>query len=105
MSSASLKDASREHRRPGLTLYVYMAREALRPTVFGLLGLTVVVLTTHMLGYSDLVINRGVGTADVGRMLFYEAVPVATRMFPFAVLIGCLVVLGRMGAEREILVL
>jgi LPS export ABC transporter permease LptG/LPS export ABC transporter permease LptF len=105
MSSAALEHASREHRRPGLTLYLYMAREALRPTVFGLLGLTVVVLTTHMLGYSDLVINRGVGTGDVGRMLFYEAVPVAARMFPFAVLIGCLVALGRMGAEREILVL
>ena len=105
MSSAALEYASPKHRRPGFTLYRYVAREALRPTAFGLLGLTVVVLTTHMLGYSDLVINRGVGAGDVGRMLFYEAVPVAARMFPFAVLIGCLVALGRMGAEREILVL
>jgi LPS export ABC transporter permease LptG/LPS export ABC transporter permease LptF len=105
MSSAALEYSSPKHRRPGFTLYRYVAREALRPTTFGLLGLTIVVLTTNILGYSDLVINRGVGAGDVGRMLFYEAVPVAARMFPFAVLIGCLVALGRLGADREILVL
>lgn len=105
MNSAALEYPPPKHRRPGFTLFLYLAREALRPTAFGLLGLTIVILTTNVLGYSDLVINRGVGAGDVGRMLFYESVPVAARMFPFAVLIGCLVALGRMGADREILVL
>jgi LPS export ABC transporter permease LptG/LPS export ABC transporter permease LptF len=93
------------HRPPRLTLYVYVAREALRPTAFALLGLTAVLLTKNILGYSDLVINRGLGAAAVGQMLFFEAIPVAARMFPFAVLVGSLVALGRMGADREILVL
>jgi LPS export ABC transporter permease LptF/LPS export ABC transporter permease LptG len=105
MSSAALQHPPPKHRRPRLTLYRYVAREALRPTFFGLLGLTAIVLTTNILGFSDLVINRGVGGVDVGKMIFYEAVPVAARIFPFAVLIGCLVALGRMGADREILVL
>jgi lipopolysaccharide export system permease protein len=93
------------HRRPGLTLYRYIAREALRPTAFALFGLTAVVLTTRILGFSDLVINRGLGAAAVGGMVFYEAVPVMARMFPFSVLVGCLVALGRMGADREVLAL
>ncbi len=93
------------HHRPGLTLYRYIAREALRPTAFALLGLTAVVLTTRILGFSDLVINRGLGAGVVGRMVVFEAVPVMARMFPFGVLVGCLVALGRMGADREVLAL
>jgi LPS export ABC transporter permease LptG/LPS export ABC transporter permease LptF len=93
------------HRRPGLTLYAYIAREALRPTTFAVLGLTAVVLTSRILGFSDLVINRGLGAAAVGQMVFFEAVPVLARIFPFGVLVGCLVALGRLGADREILAL
>jgi LPS export ABC transporter permease LptG/LPS export ABC transporter permease LptF len=93
------------HRHPGLTLYRYIAREALRPTAFAVLGLTAVVLTTRILGFSDLVINRGLGAGAVGRMIFFEAVPVLARIFPFGVLVGCLVALGRLGADREILAL
>lgn len=70
-----------------------------------LVGLTVVVLTADLLGYSDLVINRGVGAGDVAAMLFYQGVPVAARMFPFSVLVGLMVALGRLGADREILAL
>ncbi len=93
------------HRHPGLTLYRYIAREALRPTLFAVLGLTAVVLTTRILGFSDLVINRGIGAGAVGRLIFFEAVPVLARIFPFGVLVGCLVALGRLGADREILAL
>jgi len=93
------------HRHPGLTLYRYIAREALRPTAFAVLGLTAVVLTTRILGFSDLVINRGLGAAAVGRLVFFEAVPVLARIFPFGVLVGCLVALGRLGSDREILAL
>jgi LPS export ABC transporter permease LptG/LPS export ABC transporter permease LptF len=105
MSSAVLEHPPPKHRRPKLTLYRYVARESLRPAAFALLGLTAVVLTTNILGYSDLVINRGLGAAAVGRMIFFEGVPVLTRMFPFAVLVGALVALGRLGADREILAL
>jgi LPS export ABC transporter permease LptG/LPS export ABC transporter permease LptF len=92
-------------RRPGRTLYRYVAREARRPFFFALFGLTLVVLTRDLIGFSELVINRGLGVGEVGRIAFYEAVPVASAMFPFAVMIGALVALGRLGADCEILVL
>ena len=103
--SRTLAAAHPIHRRPGLTLYRYVAREALWPTLFALLGLTLVVLTTRILGFSDLVINRGLGAGVVGGMVFFEAMPVLARMFPFGVLVGCLVALGRLGADREVLAL
>ena len=102
---APLEHPPPKHRRPRFTLYRYLASEALAPTAFALIGLTVVVLTTRILGYSELVVNRGVGGGDVVTMIAFEAVPVAARMFPFAVLVGLLVALGRLGADREILVL
>jgi lipopolysaccharide export system permease protein len=95
----------RDSRQPGVALYRYVAREALFPTLFALVGLTAVVLTKELLGLSDLVINRGFGAGAVSLIAFFEAVPIGANMFPFAVLLGCLVALGRLGADREILAL
>lgn len=94
-----------EQRRPGRTFDLYVAREVLFPALFGLFGLTAVVLTATLLDLSDLFINRGVSGGTVARMLFFEGVPVAARMLPFAVLVGSLVALGRLAADREILAL
>jgi len=93
------------HRRPGLTLYRLVAKEALTPTFLALFGLTAVVLTQNLLGLSDLFVNRGLSAATVGLIAFFQAVPTASLMLPFAVLMGCLVALGRMGADLEILAL
>jgi LPS export ABC transporter permease LptG len=92
-------------RRPGRTLSAYVARESLRPFCFALFGLTLVVLTRDLIGFSELVINRGVDASEVAWIALCEAVPLASLMFPFSVLIGALVALGRLGADREILVL
>ena len=105
MSSAILAYPGPKRRRPRRTLYRYVALETLRPTGFALFGLTAVVLTTKVLEFSELVINRGVEASSVAAILFFEAVPVAARMLPFAVLVGALFALGRMGADREILAL
>jgi LPS export ABC transporter permease LptG len=93
------------HRRPGFTLYRLVAKEALTPTLFALLGLTAVVLTQNLLGLSDLFVNRGLSGGTVSLIAFFQAVPTAALMLPFAVLLGCLVALGRMGADLEILAL
>jgi LPS export ABC transporter permease LptG/LPS export ABC transporter permease LptF len=93
------------HRRPGWTLYRLIGKEALTPTLFALVGLTSVVLTQNLLGLSDLFVNRGLSGGSVSLIAFYQAVPTATLMLPFAVLLGCLVALGRMGADLEILAL
>ncbi len=75
------------------------------PTLFSLFGLTGVVLTKELLGYSDLVINRGLGAEAVLQIAFFQIVPLLTLVFPLAVLMGVLIALGRLGADLEILVL
>jgi LPS export ABC transporter permease LptG/LPS export ABC transporter permease LptF len=90
-------------RRPGWGLYRYIAGEAMRPFLFALIGLTFVALTTDLIGFSELVINRGLSARQVGLLAFYESVPVAALIFPFSILIGVLVALGRLGADRELL--
>jgi len=75
------------------------------PTLFSLFGLTAVVLTKELLGYSDLVINRGLGADAVLQIAFFQIVPLVTLVFPLAVLMGVLIALGRLGADLEILVL
>lgn len=97
--------SSRPPRRPGWTLYVYLAREVGPPFAFALAGLTLAVLTTDLIGFSELVINRGIGAVEVGLIALYKAAPLASFMFPFALLVALLVALGRLGADREILVL
>jgi len=69
------------------------------------IGLTLVVLTRDLILFSGLIINRGIGAGQVALIAFYEAVPVAAEIYPFAVLIGSMVALGRLGADREILAL
>jgi lipopolysaccharide export system permease protein len=91
--------------RPGGTLYRYIAREMVVPVLIALGGLTVVVLTRDLLGYSDLVINRGLGAGAVLWIAFYNTVPLLAQMLPFSVLVGSLVALGRLGADRELLAL
>jgi lipopolysaccharide export system permease protein len=102
---AALAAQSSRSRQPGRTLYRYVAHEALLPTAFALFGLTAIVLTTELLRFSELVINRGVTPRSVAEILFFEAVPIAARMLPFSVLVGALFALGRMSADREILAL
>ncbi len=93
------------HRRPGLTFYRYVVAEALWPSIFALLGLTAVVLTKDLLGFSDLVVNRGLSGHLVALIALYKAAPIVALMFPFSVLLGSLVAIGRMGSDREILAL
>lgn len=92
-------------RRPRGTLYRYLLREMAFPTLFALVGLTAVILTKDLLGYSELVINRGLGTGVVAMMALYQAIPLIGTMLPFATMVGSLIALGRLGADLEILVL
>jgi LPS export ABC transporter permease LptG/LPS export ABC transporter permease LptF len=91
--------------RPGAILYRYLAKELLVPTCFALGAFTLVVLTKDFTGYSELVINRGAGLARVGQIVLLQAVPLMSQMLPFAVLVGVLMGLGRLGADREILII
>ena len=93
------------HRRPGRTLYRYLVLEMVFPTLYTLGGLTLVILTRELVGYSEMVINRGLSLGDVGALALFQLLPVISQMLPFAVLVGGLVALGRLGSDRELLML
>jgi len=91
--------------RLGRTLWRSLLRELVFPTLFALIGITFLVLAADLVAYSDLVVNRGYGAAEVGWVALYRSVPMLGRAMPFAVLVGTLVGLGRLGADREIVAL
>ncbi len=93
------------HRRPGSTLYRYLILEMVFPTLYTLGGLTLVVMTQELVGYSEMVINRGVSLGEVAALALFQMLPVLGSMLPFGVLVGGLVALGRLGADRELLML
>ena len=93
------------HRRPGITLYRYFLLEMVFPTLYTLGGLTTVVLTRELISYSELVINRGLSLVDVLQLALFQMLPVLADVLPFSVLVGGLVALGRLGSDRELLML
>jgi len=92
-------------RRLGRTLWWAVLRELAFPTLFALAGITFLVLAADLVGYSDLVVNRGFGVVEVAWVALYRSLPMLARAIPFAVLVGALVALGRLGADREIVAL
>ncbi len=97
---------ARPRRRPlGPRLWRSVLRELTLPTLFALAGVTFLVLAADVIGYSDLIVNRGFGAADVAWVALFRSLPMLGRAMPFAVLIGVLIALGRLGADREIVAL
>jgi lipopolysaccharide export system permease protein len=93
------------HRPLGWTLFGYIAREAVFPTLLALGGLSLAALTKSLLGLSDLLVNRGLSPEDTAAFVGFEIVVLAARILPFAVLLGALIALGRLAADKELLAL
>jgi LPS export ABC transporter permease LptG/LPS export ABC transporter permease LptF len=91
--------------RLGPRLSRYVVREIAFPTLFVLAGLTLLAIAADLVGYSDLVVNRGWGAREVAKIALFRTTPLVGRVIPFSVLLGSLVALGRLGADREILAL
>jgi LPS export ABC transporter permease LptG len=90
---------------PRAILYRSIARELFVPTSLALAVFTAVVLTRDLPAYTELVINRGAGAWRVAWIVGCQSLTLVAQMLPFAVLVGGLVGLGRLVADREILVL
>ena len=50
----------------------------------------------------EMIVNKGVGVADAGRLILYLLPSILVLTIPMAVLLGCLVAFGRMSADNEI---
>ena len=90
-------------RTLGRTLHRYVAWELVRPTVLAFGGLTVLLLTAELFGFSDLFINRGFGFGAIVQLMLFKVIILASRTLPFATLVGTLVGLGRLKTDLEIL--
>ncbi len=77
----------------------------LLPSLFALLAFGLVVLLTDLLGYAELIVNRGLSAGEVAQIAGLQLLPTLARTLPFAVLVGSLVGLGRLSADRELLAL
>jgi lipopolysaccharide export system permease protein len=75
------------------------------PALFAAAAFGLVVLLTDLLGYADLIVNRGLDAAEVARLAGLQLIPTVARTLPFAVLVGILAGLGRLAADRELLAL
>ncbi|MDJ0785980.1 MAG: LptF/LptG family permease [Myxococcota bacterium] len=75
------------------------------PTAVLLGVLTLLVVTQDLLGFSDLVLNRGLPASVIGGITLDRAIPSIAWMIPFATLLGGLVALGRLASEGELFLL
>ena len=99
-------DPERPRRpRPSATLSRYVVSEMMLPSLIATAAFGLVFLMTDLLGYADLIVNRGLETRDVAWIAVLQLLPTLSRTLPFAVLIGTLVGLGRLSADRELLAL
>ena len=89
----------------GRTLHWYMVRELVRPTLLAFGGLTVLLLTAELFGFSDLIINRGFGLGAMLQLMGFQLISLASTTLSFACLVGILVGLGRLKTDLEILAL
>jgi lipopolysaccharide export system permease protein len=80
----------------------YIVRELFPSFVLGIAVFTFVILMSQFLRLVEMIVNKGVGIADAGRLILYLLPSILVLTIPMAVLLGCLVAFGRMSADNEI---
>jgi LPS export ABC transporter permease LptF/LPS export ABC transporter permease LptG len=98
-------DARPTHSRSSAMLSRYLIAEMVLPSLYAMAAFGLVVLLTDLLGYAELIVNRGLSTSEVVQIAGLQLIPTLGRTLPFAVLVGSLVGLGRLSADRELLAL
>jgi hypothetical protein len=92
-------------RRFGPVIRGYLLRQLAASLAVVLGAFTLVVVVADLVGWSDLIVNRGFGAREVGMIAFYRLLPVVGQTLPFGVLVAILATLGRMTSSRELLAL
>ncbi|MFQ5744320.1 MAG: LPS export ABC transporter permease LptF [Acidobacteriota bacterium] len=85
------------------TLYGYIIRELLPPTLIGFTLFTFVLLMNYLLKLADMIIDKGVTVEDVGRLFIYSVPHTIVLTVPMAVLLGGLIAFGRLSSDSEII--
>jgi lipopolysaccharide export system permease protein len=90
---------------PARTLYRLVWRDVALHAAAVLATLSAALLINDLLDYTDLIVNRGLGAGEVARIVALEAISTASKILPFAFLIGSLSALGTLAGERAFLAL
>ncbi len=80
----------------------YLAREILLPMAAGLLFLTQLLLATQVLSQANVLFGAGVSLADVGLVIFYLLPYFVGFVLPVAFLLGVVLGVSRLAADREV---
>ncbi|WP_051039870.1 LptF/LptG family permease [Synechococcus sp. PCC 7336] len=80
----------------------YVFQEFIQPFLLGVGGGTVLLLGHQLLLYTDLLVQKGVNGITVLQLLILSLPAIFVITFPIAGLFATLLVLGRMGADREL---
>jgi lipopolysaccharide export system permease protein len=86
----------------GKLLHRYILREIVTPFGLGLLVFTFVLLIARLVKLIELVVNRGLPTTDILRLLGYIVPAFLEFTVPTAMLLSILVAFGRLSADSEI---
>jgi lipopolysaccharide export system permease protein len=84
---------------------IYILKELIITLLISIGVLTFILVLSRLGKMADLVINKGVGFADIFLIIVYSTPPYLTFTLPMAFLLSIIVVLGRLSSENEILVL
>lgn len=79
----------------------YIAREIAVPTALALLIFTFILLMGRILKLMELVINKGVPLADIGRLFIYLLPSFLVLTIPLSLLLGVMLGFGRLSADSE----
>jgi lipopolysaccharide export system permease protein len=80
----------------------YLAREILLPMAAGLLFLTQLLLATQVLAQANVLFGAGVSLVDVGMVIFYLLPYFVGFVLPVAFLLGVVLGVSRLAADREV---
>ncbi len=91
-----------QSRSLGMTLFRYVVRHTLRPSLLAFAALTAALFARDLLGSSNLLINQGLAPSLVAKILVFQLIPLASQTAPFALAIGLFVGLGRLSGSLEL---
>lgn len=83
-------------------LHRYVAGEITVPFALALGGLVGILLLGNLYKMADLVVTRGVGLLDVGRLMLAMLPYLLTMAIPMAFLFAVMIGIGRLGADGEV---
>lgn len=100
-----MRQVRSDRPRPSARITRYLISEMIVPSLYAIAAFATVVLLTDLLGYSDMIVTRGLDAGAVARVAGFQLVTTLARTLPLAVLVGVFVGLGRLAADRELLAL